>query len=57
MRQPANFGMEDQVFILTAHVIAEQFKKCEFKGHASTKLTTCTALSNTDFNDFGILCC
>jgi hypothetical protein len=35
--------------------LQRSLKSLEFKGHALIKLTICTALSNTDFNEFGIL--
>jgi hypothetical protein len=44
--------MKNQIFILTAHVTLRQFKAWNC---ALTKSTICTALSNTDLSEFGIL--
>jgi hypothetical protein len=47
--------MKNQSFILTTLFIAEQFRKSGIRSHALIKLTISAALSDTDFNEFGIL--
>jgi hypothetical protein len=54
-RQPTNFGMQNQSFVLTARVFAERFKPPGIYWPCLNKnVTICTVLSNTDFNECGI---
>jgi len=51
-RQPTNFSMKNQSFILTARVTAEQFKQHTVRNHVLIKLTIFTTFSKRDISEF-----
>jgi hypothetical protein len=55
IRQPTNFGIKNQSFITTLHIIADQFKLSGIERPSLKNIRTLSALPNIDFNECVIL--